>query len=59
MKIDGLDWMDWLHKKRAEAQEDRKRSGQSLADWLKQTEDRAREIRKEIDAMAPPVARDK
>jgi hypothetical protein len=59
MKIDGLDWMDWLHKQRAEAEAERKRSGQSLADWLKQTEEHAREIRREIDAMAPSVARDK
>ena len=29
MKIDGLDWMDRLHKTRQKMEDERKRSGQS------------------------------
>jgi hypothetical protein len=53
MKVEGLDWMDWLHKIRAESEAERKRSGLSVAEWLDLCEARAREIRKEIDAPRP------
>ncbi len=41
MKIDGLDWIDWLHKKREESELERKRRGISGADWLKEIRARA------------------
>lgn len=60
MKTDGLDWMDWLHKKRREEEERRIRDGISMAEWL-------RRVNAEADAaMAqsrehsqPPVVRDR
>jgi hypothetical protein len=59
MKIDGLDWMDWLHKSRRESEERRRKQGISGVEWLRQMEVHARDIRKEIDALAAPVAHDK
>jgi hypothetical protein len=35
MKIDGLDFIDWLHKIRAESEAERKRRGLSGADWVR------------------------
>jgi hypothetical protein len=59
MKVDGLDWMDWLHRTRREMEEERKRLGLSGEEWLKQVEERARAIREEISALRPAVARDR
>jgi hypothetical protein len=59
MKIDGLEWLDWLHKTRKESEEERKRLGLSRVEWLKRVEERARRIQEELLATAPPVARDK
>jgi hypothetical protein len=59
MKIDGMDWMDWLHKTRRESEEERKRLGLSGEEWLQRIEQRAKETRKEITALSAPVARDK
>ena len=59
MKIDGLEWMDWLHKTRQEMEEERKRRGQSVVEWLKETRAKAeahRQARADRDA---PVARDR
>ena len=33
MKIDGLDWIDWLHRQRERSEAERKRRGISGADW--------------------------
>jgi hypothetical protein len=60
MKIDGMEWMDWLHEMRREEEEKRIREGISMAEWL-------RRVNAEADAaMAgvaeherPSVARDK
>lgn len=38
MKIKGMDWMDWLHQVRAEAQEQRKGKRQTLAQYLRTIE---------------------
>ncbi|MCX6844551.1 MAG: hypothetical protein NTX53_19990 [candidate division WOR-3 bacterium] len=35
MQIDGLEWTNWLHKKREESERERKRRGISGAEWLK------------------------
>ena len=59
MEIEGLDWMEWLHKIRRESEEERKRLGVSRLDWLKRMEREADEIRAEIAARAQPVAHDK
>ncbi len=59
MKIDGLDWMDWLHKTRAESEEERKRAGISRLDWLKRIEAEAAVIQKEIDLLTANQARDR
>ena len=60
MKIDGLDWMDWLHKVRHDAEAKRIRDGLSVEEWLHQVCARAaesRERRRSHECTA--VARDK
>jgi hypothetical protein len=47
MKIDGLDWMEWLHKKREESENESKRRGISGAEWLKEIRARAEAYMKE------------
>jgi hypothetical protein len=59
MKIDGLDWMDWLHKTRRESEQERKRLGLSRVEWLKRIEQEAEQIRTELLASSQPIARDK
>ncbi len=59
MKVDGLDWMDWLHKVRRESEEERKRLGLSGEEWLKQGRARAEAIMAELARERPPVARDR
>ncbi len=60
MKIDGLDWMEWLHKVRREAEEKRIRDGLSVDEWLRQLRTRAAESRaRRRSSELPPVVRDK
>ena len=59
MKIDGLDWMDWLHKTRQKMEDERKRSGQSEVEWLKEAGARARAIKQELVGREATVARDR
>jgi len=60
MKIDGLDWMDWLHKVRREAEEKRIREGLSVEQWLHQVRVRAVETRERRRSHEyPTVAHDK
>jgi hypothetical protein len=59
MKIDGLDWMDWLHRTRQEMEDERKRSGQSEVGWLKEAGARARAIKQELAGCETPVVRDR
>lgn len=40
MKIEGKEWMDWLHKSRAAVERRRKESKQTLAQYLKSVEDK-------------------
>jgi hypothetical protein len=58
MKIEGLDWMDWLRKVRRESEEERKRLGLSRVEWLKRMEQEADRIRAELTAPTQLVARD-
>lgn len=60
MKIDGMEWMDWLHKMRAEEEARRQREGLSLAEWLRRVDaeaDAAMASVREHDQ--PPVARER
>jgi hypothetical protein len=59
MKIEGLDWMDWLHKARQEMEEERKRSGQSEVEWLKEAGARARAIKQGLAGREPSVVHDR
>jgi|WetSurMetagenome_2_1015567.scaffolds.fasta_scaffold1770868_1 hypothetical protein len=59
MRIDGLDWMDWLHKTRRESELKRKQLGLSQMEWLRRVEQEADQIRSEMAAKSQPVARDK
>ena len=59
MKIDGLDWMEWLHKKREESEIERKRRGISGAEWLKEIRARAEAYMKECASQDSAVARDR
>jgi hypothetical protein len=55
MKIDGLDWMDWLHKKRAEEEEKRIREGISGAEWLRRASAHAQEVRASLPEHEQPA----
>jgi hypothetical protein len=59
MKIDGLDWMDWLHKTRQEMEGERMRSGQSEVEWLKAAGARAKAIKQELVGQEPSVVHDR
>jgi len=60
MKIDGLDWMDWLHRVRHEAEAKRIRDGLTVEQWLRQIRVRATESRERRRGQEyPAVARDK
>jgi hypothetical protein len=60
MKVDGLDWMDWLHKVRHEAEEKRVRDGLSVEGWLRHAAGLDDEVRAGLrEREHPPVARDK
>ena len=60
MKIDGLDWMDWLHKVRREAEEKRIRDGLSVEEWLQRVRTRADKGRAERHSLdRTPVVHDK
>ncbi len=60
MKIDGLDWMDWLHKVRHDAEAKRIRDGLSVEEWLHQVSARAAESRERRRSHeCPAVVHDK
>ena len=60
MKIEGMDWMDWLHKKRAEDEEKRMREGISGAEWLRRISAHTEEVLAGLpEHDQAPVARDK
>jgi hypothetical protein len=58
MKIDELEWMDWLHKTRQEMEEERKRRGLSEAEGLEEIRVQAEEHRREHTAHDTPIVRD-
>lgn len=57
--IDGLDWLDWLHRIRAESEAERRRQGKTVAERLARAEETADRVEREMADMAAPVARDK
>jgi len=59
MKIDGLEWMDWLHKTRQQMEDERKRRGQSEVEWLREAGARAKAIKQELASREAPVVRDR
>jgi hypothetical protein len=59
MKIEGMEWIDWLHRLRAESEAERKRQGISIAERLERAEATAERIEREVSGLAVPVARDK
>jgi hypothetical protein len=59
MAVDGMEFLDWLHRIRRESAAERKRRGISGVEWLKQVEERAAAVEKEIAELAAPIARDK
>ncbi len=59
MKIDGLDWMDWLHKISHESEEERKRLGLSGEEWLRRGRVTAEAILAETAHERPPAVRDR
>lgn len=59
MKIEGMDWMEWLHKMRAKEEEKRQREGISLAEWLRRVNEEADVAMADVrEHEQPPVARD-
>jgi len=59
MKIDGLEWMDWLHKMRAERERLRREKGISEEEDLRASLARGRKVMAEVRSRRhPPVARD-
>jgi hypothetical protein len=59
MKIDGLDWIDWLHRQRERSEAERKRRGISGADWLREIRAQAEAYLKERPSHDAPIVRDK
>ncbi|UCG41875.1 MAG: hypothetical protein JSU73_08275 [candidate division WOR-3 bacterium] len=59
MKIDGKDFIDWLHEQRAAAEEKRKAEGVAGADRLAAMREMAARVLEEVKAKRPPVAREK
>jgi hypothetical protein len=59
MKIDGLDWIDWLHRQRERSEAERKRRGISGADWLREIRAQAEAYLRERPCHDAPIARDK
>jgi len=48
MKIEGLEFMDWLHKIREESEKERRSRNLSGVDWLREIEKEADQIIQEL-----------
>ena len=60
MKINGMEWMDWLHEMRREEEEKRIREGISMAEWLRRVNAEANAAMAGVaEHKQPSVARDK
>ena len=59
MKVDGLDWIDWLHKTREQSEKDRLRRGISGTEWLRELRARAEAFQRERANDEPSVVRDR
>jgi hypothetical protein len=55
MKIEGLGFMDWLHKIREESEKERKGRNLSGVDWLREIEKEADQIMQEFGAQKSPL----
>jgi len=60
MKINGLEWMDWLHKMRADRERERREAGVSEEDAYRASLDRGRKLMAAVHEHAePPAVHDK
>jgi hypothetical protein len=59
MKVDGLDWIDWLHKAREESERERERRGISGAEWLREIRAQAEAYKRERASHVAPVVHDR
>ena len=60
MKINGMEWMDWLHDMRAKEEEKRMREGISGAEWLRRASVHAQKVLADLpECEQTPVTRDK
>ncbi|MBM3331260.1 hypothetical protein FJY68_05320 [candidate division WOR-3 bacterium] len=59
MKVEGMDWMDWLHKVREESEKERIRRGIGGAEWLKQIRARAEAFKRERAGRDTPAVHDR
>jgi hypothetical protein len=59
MKVDGLDWIDWLHKAREKSERERIRRGISGAEWLKEIRTRAEAFKRERASHEASVVHDR
>jgi hypothetical protein len=55
MKIEGLGFMDWLHKIREESEKERKGRNLSGVDWLREIEKEADQIMQEFGVQKSPL----
>lgn len=55
MKIERKEWMDWLHKSRADSTRRRKESKQTLTQYLRSVEDKG--VRSPKKRLRPPEKR--
>ena len=49
MKIDGAEFMEWLHQIRKESEKERIKRGLTGAEWLKEVKKEAEEIMRKLD----------
>jgi hypothetical protein len=54
-----MEWLDWLHKSRAESEAERKRTGASIAERLERSEESADRVQALLAGATSPVASDR
>jgi len=60
MKVDGTEWMDWLHKMRAERKRLRRKKGVSEEEDLRDSVARGRKLMADVRSRErPPLAHDR
>lgn len=53
MKIEGMDFLDWLHRIRRESEADRKRRGTDGVAWLRMLSRKSRLVRRPAPGRKP------